>query len=114
MDRKLFQTGIVPWLYTGIMLAVFLPVCMDNGKIDCFLLWVILGIPYGIEKIILILLPHDCGIGESIGILVFGFLLSGLIGGMILVYKLTVATFILAICVASAIVKICRIKLCWR
>ena len=114
MERKLFQTGILPWLYTGIMLTMLLPVCMKNGKIDYFLVWVILGIPYGMGKLIPILLPRNYGIGESIGILVFGCLLSGLLGGVILVYKLIAATFILVICISSAIMKICRIGLCWR
>ena len=114
MDRKLFRTGIVPWLYTGIMLTVVLPVCMNNGKIDYFLLWVILGIPYGMKKIILILLPCDYGIGESIGILVFGCLFSGLVGGIILLYKLIAEIFIIIIFISSTIMKICRIRVCWR
>lgn len=110
MKRKLFQVGIMPWLYTGFMLAIFLPSFMENGKIDYFLLWVILGIPYGMGKTILVLLPNSYGIGESIGIFVLGCLFSGLIGGMILLYKLGFATLLLTICAISAIMKICRRK----
>ena len=78
-------------LLTGSVLllaALFRPVCMDGGVCNYFLLSLLVGIPFGIGRMVLILPPASYDIGGSIGVLALDCLVGGALGCIAIVYQL--------------------------
>lgn len=109
MYRRRFIKGILTWLCVGALLLLFLPICTKSGKVDYFLLWVLMGFPYGMRRKCLILIQPDLVIGGSTGVIVLNCLISGLIGGIVLAYRLVDATVILIATILSGVRKVCWI-----
>jgi hypothetical protein len=79
-------------LLTGSVLllaALFRPVCMDGGVCNYFLLSLLVGIPFGIGRMVLILPPASYDIGGSLGVLALDCLVGGAFGCIAIVYQLT-------------------------
>ena len=104
MNMNLFSKGIWPWLCTGIMLLLFLPLCMKDRSIDYFLLWIIMGFPYGISKLKILIIPKSYGFSGTIGFVVFICIISGIIGGLIWIYKLIVSIWVIISSALSCII----------
>ena len=58
------------------------------GGFDFFLYWVLVGCPYGIRKMCMILRPKNFGIAGSIGILALNCIVGGLIGGVVVILRM--------------------------
>ena len=73
----------------AVLLIAFLfrPVYMTETGCNWLLLWVCIGIPFGLRRLFL-LLPRGYDLGGTIGLFVFGILISGLIGGFICIWEL--------------------------
>jgi len=74
---------------------MFLPVCREGGKVDYFLLWILVGCPFGIRKMVLWLVPGSFGIAGTVGVFALNFIIGGLIGGVVAIYRLVYAAFYL-------------------
>ena len=55
------------------------------GRYEIFYLWIIAGIPFGMRKMCMILIPKNYDIAGSLGIIFLNFLLGGVIGGIALI-----------------------------
>ena len=89
-------------LLTGSVLllaALFRPVCMDGGDCNYFLLSLLVGIPFGIGRMVLILPPASYDIGGSLGVLALDCLVGGALGCIAIVYQLAVEVVRLSITV---------------
>ena len=73
----------------AVLLIAFLfrPVYMTETGCNWLLLWLCIGIPFGLKRLFL-LLPRGYDLGGTIGLFVFGILISGLIGGVVLIWEL--------------------------
>lgn len=54
-----------------------------------------MGIPFGVQKMFVWLIPSSYGIGETVGIFALNLLVGGVIGSFILVWRLSEAVFTL-------------------
>ena len=64
-------------------LASFLkPIYMPDGVCDYFLMWICVGLPFGIRRMCLWLVPSGYGISGSVGIFALNLIIGGLIGGL--------------------------------
>ena len=88
MFGTILKKIVFPIVSAGIMLLLFLPVCKTEGNVDYFLLWILVGIPYGVHRMCVWLIPKNYGISGGIGVLAFDFIIGGMIGGIILIFKL--------------------------
>ena len=91
-------------LLTGSVLllaALFRPVCMDGGVCNYFLLSLLVGIPFGIGRMVLILPPASYDIGGSIGVLALDCLVGGALGCIAIVYQLALEVVHLIITVVE-------------
>ena len=74
------------------LLAVWMitcyPICRKAEGFDFFLYWVLVGCPYGIRKMCMILIPKNFGIAGSIGILALNCIVGGLIGGVVVILRM--------------------------
>ena len=87
MKKVLFKV-LIPSAVTGIWLLVCYYVCSQKGEFDLFLYWILAGFPFGMRKMCLWLIPRNFGIGGSMGILALNGIIGGLIGGMVLIFKI--------------------------
>ena len=65
-----------------------------NGTPNYFLIWLACGVPFGIGKMFT-LIPIGFGISGTVGVVALNIVLGGLIGGVILIYRLAVAVWYL-------------------
>ena len=86
MKRVLFKV-IFPALAISIWLLTCYPVCKKAEGFDLFLFWILLGFPFGIQKMCMILIPKNFGIAGSMGVLALNAVVGGLIGGVVLIIK---------------------------
>ena len=54
---------------------------MPDGVCDYFLMWICVGLPFGIRRMCLWLGPSGYGISGSVGIFALNLIIGGLIGG---------------------------------
>ena len=71
---------------------------VENGTPDYFLIWLACGVPFGIGKMFT-LIPIGFGISGTVGVVALNLVLGGLIGGVILIWKLAVALWYLPLTV---------------
>ena len=84
---EFFRKVILPITLIGILLLLFKPIYMVGGKVDIFYLWLAVGIPFGMQKMFVWLIPRNHDIGTSIGIIAVNFIVGGLIGGVVAVIR---------------------------
>ena len=86
MKRALFKV-ILPALAIGIWVLTCYPVCNKAEGFDFFLFWILVGVPFGIRKMCMVLIPKNFGIAGSMGVLALNAVVGGLIGGVVLIIK---------------------------
>ena len=69
------------------IVLLFRPVYMTETGCNWLLLWMCIGIPFGMRRMFLVL-PRGYDLGGTVGMFVFGILLGGLIGGFICIWEL--------------------------
>ena len=51
-----------------ILAALFYPLCVENGQCDYLKLWIFMGIPFGVHKMFLWIIPKGFDIGGTVGV----------------------------------------------
>ena len=82
------KNTILALLRLGLTLALvyilyhfFRPICREpDGTLNTFLLAVLIGIPFGICQMVIILPPESYGISGGIGVIALDFIIGGIIG----------------------------------
>ena len=87
MKRVLFKI-IIPAGLIALWMITCYPVCNKAKGSDLFLYWIMVGCPFGIHRMCLWLIPKNFSISGSIGILALNCIIGGLIGGVVLVFKM--------------------------
>lgn len=82
---------VIPVVSVLFLAALFRPLCMENGECDYLSLWWFMGIPFGIHRMFFWIVPKGYDIGGTVGILFINVLAGGVIGGIVLVWRLVVA-----------------------
>ena len=75
------------------LFLIFKSVFTKNGETEYFYVWLCCGIPFGIRRMFVWLVPHGYDLGGSVGIIAVNFIIGGLIGGVILTWRLVVAVW---------------------
>ena len=101
---------IVPAGAAAILGALFYPLCVENGQCDYLKLWMFMGIPFGVHRMFLWIIPKGFDIGGTVGMFVFNLLIGGVIGGVVLTWRLLTATFYLVKTVFAGISRLMRAK----
>ena len=101
---------IAPVGAAAILAALFYPLCVENGQCDYLKLWIFMGIPFGVHKMFLWIIPKGFDIGGTVGMFVFNLLFGGVIGGFVLVWRLLVAVCYLAKMAVTGISRLVSAK----
>lgn len=74
-------------------------ICKSEDGFQYFIYWIIMGFPFGFQKLRMLLIPKGFGIAGEIGVFALDAIVAGLIGGIFLVKKivLIMADYIRAI-----------------
>ncbi len=102
--RQFLVKSILPMVSTLLLACIFKSACMKNGALDYVLLWILCGLPFGMHRMCLWVIPGDRSFGGSIAILAFNFIIGGVIGGVVLVCRLLVAAWYVPLTVYRLIV----------
>lgn len=88
MKRVLFKV-ILPLLVIAAWMNMCYWICIRADGFDFFLYWIMIGCPYGIRKMCMFIVPKNFGIAGNIGILALNCIIGGVIGGGIIIIKIT-------------------------
>ena len=84
-----FRKVIFPLLLAALLLLLFKPVYIENGEINFLLLWICVGVPFGIHRMFLWLVPHKFDLAGTVGVFVLDVIIGGIIGGFALMWQVT-------------------------
>ena len=98
---KFLKNVVVPVVSVLFLVAMFRPLCMEDGVCDYLKLWIIVGIPFGIHRMFFWVIPRGYDLGGTLGILTMNLLVGGVIGGVVVIWRLAVAVFYLLKTVAT-------------
>ena len=74
--------------------VLHLPVRLrENGELDYLWLWILCGLPFGIWRLRLWIIPGGGSLGGGIALFALSFILAGIIGGFVLTWRLIVAAW---------------------
>lgn len=92
---EFIKKTVLPVAVCLLVVALVYPHCVENGSCDYLKLWLFTGIPFGVQRMFVWIIPRGFDIGGTVGVLVMNLLIGGVIGGFILIWRLTVAVFYL-------------------
>lgn len=82
---------VVPVAAALFLAALFYPLCVENGVCDYLKLWVLMGIPFGVHRMFLWVIPKGFDLGGTVGILAMNLLIGGVVGGIVMAWSLIMA-----------------------
>lgn len=88
------QKTVIPVTVALLLFSIFSRIFVENGTPDYFLIWLACRVPFGIGKMFT-LIPIGFGISGTVGVFALNLILGGLVGGVILIWKLAVAVWYL-------------------
>lgn len=91
--RQFIFKSIIPVTAAVLLFFIFKSACMKDGSVDYFLLWLLCGLPFGIHRMFLWIIPGGRSFGGSIAVFALNFLIGAVIGGIVLVWRLLVAVW---------------------
>lgn len=79
---------IAPITLIGFLLLLFKPLYMVEGEVEVLYLWILVGIPFGMRRMCLWLIPRNYDIGGGMAIIALNFIIGGLIGGFVAIFQI--------------------------
>lgn len=76
-----------------LLTCIFKSACVKDGTLDYVWLWILCGLPFGIHRMCLWVMPRGSSFGGGIAVFALSFILGGVIGGFVLVWRLIVAAW---------------------
>jgi len=103
--KDFFMKTLFPALIILVLFVMAKALFTDsNGTTDYFYVWIFCGIPFGIWRVRVWLIPRNFDLGTTVAILAIGFIISGLIGGFVVIWKLLLAIWYLAVTIQRFII----------
>lgn len=87
IERVLFKV-ILPLAFVAVWLNMCYWICLGENGVNWFQFWIMSGFPFGIQKMLVLLIPRNFGIAGSIGVLALDAVIGGMIGVIVLAIKI--------------------------
>ena len=78
--KEIITKLIIPGAIAMIICLIVHPMCMNGEILDWRKLLLFVGIPFGIQKMFLLVVPRNVGTGEMLGLLVLKLMVGSWIG----------------------------------
>ena len=85
---RALQHILVPAIVAASIAFFCQPIYQADGTCDYGLLALLIGIPFGIQKMVVWFVPHGYGIGGTVAMFAFDILIGGLIGFFVFLYRM--------------------------
>ena len=102
--RQFLMKSLLPTATALLLVCIFKSACTKDGTLDYFRLWILCGLPFGLHRMCLWIIPGSRSFGGSIAIFVFNFIVGGIIGGFVLAWRLIVAAWYVPVTACRLIV----------
>ena len=89
--KAFFLKSVLPVAAAMLLYCIFKSACMKGGELDYVWLWILCGLPFGLHRMCLWIVPGGGSFGGGIALFALNFIIGGVIGGFILVWRLIVA-----------------------
>lgn len=91
--KEFFKKSIVPVVLAMLLVCIFKSACTKDGVVDYVWLWILCGLPFGLHRMCLWIVPGGGSMGSSIALFALNFIIGGVIGGFVLAWRLVVAVW---------------------
>lgn len=91
--KDFLKKVVLPVFLAWFLFAMFRPVFTNDGVTDYFKVWLACGVPFGIWRLRVWLIPRGFDIGGTVGVWALNIIIGGLIGGVVVVWRLAVAVW---------------------
>ena len=91
--KDFFKRTVLPVIIAWFLFSMFKNVFTNNGERITFIYGCAAVFPFGIRRMFVWLVPHGYDLGGTLGIVALNFVLGGIIGGVILIWRLVCAAW---------------------
>ena len=102
--KDFFRKTILPVVSAALLYCIFRSACVKNGELDYLWLWILCGLPFGLHRMCLWIVPGGGSLGGGIALFALNFIIGGVIGGFVLAWWLIVAVWYVPLTVYRLIV----------
>ena len=102
--KDFFCKTLLPAAVAALMYCIFRSVCVKSGELDYLWLWILWIDIVTYWRLRLWIIPGSGSLGGGIALFVLNFILAGIIGGFVLVWRLIVAVWYVPLTVWRLIV----------
>ena len=103
-NKAFFFKSVLPVTVALILYCIFKSACMKDGELDFVWLWILCGLPFGLHRMCLWIVPGGGSLGGGIALFALNFIIGGVIGGFVLAWRLIVAVWYVPLTVYRLIV----------
>ena len=103
--KAFFFKSVLPVIVALILYCIFKSACVKNGEVDYVWLWILCGLPFGLHRMCLWIVPGGGSLGGGIALFALNFIIGGVIGGFVLAWRLIVAVWYMPLTVYRLIVR---------
>lgn len=105
MLKEVFKRLILPITVASLTAFFCQPLYMAGGKCDYLLMGLLIGIPFGVQKMMFWIVPSGYGIAGTVAMTVFNFLIGGLIGIFVFAYRIVSGILYLTVSVPKQLIQ---------
>ena len=88
--KDFLKKSVLPVAAAALLYCIFKSACIKNGKIDYMWLFILCGLPFGIPRMFAWIVPGG-SLGTALPLFLLNFVIGGIIGGFVLIWRLLVA-----------------------
>lgn len=90
---QFFKKSVIPVVSVALLVCIFKSACMKDGAVDYLRLWILCGLPFGLQRMWLWFVPGGGSMGGGVALFALNFIIGGIIGGFVLAWRLIVAVW---------------------
>lgn len=102
--KAFMKNCILPIVIMGFLYLIFRTACIEGETVNYLLLWLLCGLPFGLHRMCLWIIPGGRSFGGSIAVFALNFLIGAIIGGFVLLWRLAVAIWYIPLTVYRIII----------
>ncbi len=95
MSKELMKKTILPMLLLAVWAWVAYHFCVSLEQTELWKIWMVVGMPFGIHRMCIWLLPKNFDIGGTVGVWAMNIIVGCLIGEVVVIWYIIRAVFIL-------------------
>ena len=108
MTKTAFKALFKPLVIAAFMAWFCRPLYMHGTQCDVFMMLLLIGMPFGIGRMMIWFFPRGLGIGGSVAVFAFNVLIGGMIGIFVFAFQMLVGITLLFKNVTTVLYKIFR------